>query len=413
MKLSEFTETSRISFEALSSNKLRSFLTTLGVVIGIMFVILMGWFLNGLDTALDQTFNTIGTDMLYVDKWNWSGGRNWRAQEARKDITYAQAVEFCKRVKTAENAMPQGRAWGRQVLYKNQQLSGISIMGVQYKYAETPAGNVIQGRFFSQFEELQSENVAVVGFNVSKNLFPDSDAVGKILKIGGRNFTIIGVIEKRGTFIADFMDNQIYVPLSTFFGVFGSTGRSISIAVKAGSEQRLDVVRSETIGLMRAIRNNKPGAEDDFSINESQMFKEESKTLRMSVWGIGLGLTALSFIVGMIGIMNIMFVTVTERTKEIGIRKALGATRASILVQFLMEAAALCFVGAMIAYVLCSGITFAAVKAFPSADFLTPYVPPALVLIAAIVSIVVGIVAGLVPSMRAARMNPVDALRYE
>jgi putative ABC transport system permease protein len=413
MKLSEFSETSRISFEALSSNKMRSFLTTLGVVIGIMFVILMGWFLNGLDSALDKTFNTIGTDMLYVDKWNWSGGRNWRVQEARKDITYAQAVEFCKRVKTAENAMPQARAWGRQVLYKNQQLSGISIMGVPYKYAETPAGNVVQGRFFSQFEELQSENVAVVGYNVSKNLFPDSSAVGKVFKIAGRNFTIIGVIEKRGTFITDFMDNQIYVPLSTFFGVFGMSGRSLSIAVKAGSEQNLDAVRSETIGLMRAIRNNNPGSDDDFSINESQMFKEESKTLRVSVWGIGLGLTALSFVVGMIGIMNIMFVTVTERTKEIGIRKALGATRASILVQFLMEAAALCFVGAMIAFFLCSVITFSVVQFYPEADFLTPYVPPALVLIAAIVSIVVGIVAGLIPSMRAARMNPVDALRYE
>lgn len=411
MKISEFIETTRISFEALNSNKMRSFLTTLGVVIGIFFVVLMGWAINGLDSTLDKTFNAIGTDMLYVDKWNWSGGRNWRKIEARKDITYAQALEFCKRIKSAEVVMPQGRAWGRQVQFKNQLLNGITIMGVPHQYALTPSGNVTQGRFFSQFEDLNSEDVAVIGFNVAKNLFPDSNSLGKTIKIAGRSFTIIGVVEKRGTFITDFMDNQCYIPLSSFFGVFGSTGRSISIAVKAGSEDQLDEVRSEATGIMRAVRNTPPGEENDFAINESQAFREESKTMRIAVYGIGLGLTALSFIVGMIGIMNIMFVTVTERTKEIGIRKALGATRMSILVQFLTEAAALCFVGAVIAFIVCSVIIYATVQAF-DLDF-PPYIPPALLLIATFVSILVGIIAGLIPAVRASRMDTVDALRYE
>ena len=211
----------------------------------------------------------------------------------------------------------------------------------------------------------------------------------------------------------DFVDNQVIIPISTFFGVYGMSSRSISIAVKAGTAEKLDETRAEATGLMRSVRNIPPGDEEDFSINETQTFKEQVETLRLATWGIGIGLTLLSFTVGIIGIMNIMFVSVTERTKEIGIRKSLGAKSTSILTQFLVESASLCLVGAVIAFVFCSIVIAIAVRLVPEADFLSPYVPPQLIIIAGIVSIIVGILAGIVPAMRASALDPVEALRYE
>jgi putative ABC transport system permease protein len=214
--------------------------------------------------------------------------------------------------------------------------------------------------------------------------------------------------------LMDFVDNQVFIPLNTFFSVYGVSSRPISIAVKAGSPERLDDVRSETIGTMRVVRGLRPEQEEDFSINETQAFRDQVAQIRLAIWGIGLYLTVMSFVVGMIGIMNVMFVSVTERTKEIGVRKAIGATRRSILLQFLFEAASLCMVGALVAIALCSLLAAGIYVLFhDKAAFLTPYVPPQILLISITVSIVVGMLAGLLPALRAASMNPVEALRYE
>jgi putative ABC transport system permease protein len=155
-----------------------------------------------------------------------------------------------------------------------------------------------------------------------------------------------------------------------------------------------------------------PGEEDNFAVNESQAFRDNIASLRLGVWAVGIGLTTLSFIVGIIGIMNIMFVSVTERTKEIGIRKALGARRRSILFQFLVEASALCMLGAVIAFVICAVVMFGITR-MEWASFLSPYIPPNLLLIATVVSIFVGVLAGMIPAMRASKLDPVEALRYE
>lgn len=417
MNFQEFKETFKISVEAMRSNKMRSFLASLGVVIGISFVILMGWILTGLDNAVQDTFDMIGTDMLYVDKWDWAGGKNWREVRQRKDIDLQQAEDFISRINFAEETFINSRLWQSTIKYKNEDFSGISVTGTNFQHGRTPAGEVQLGRYFTEFEEYNSENVAVIGHNVWKAMFPKGGGIGETIKVNGHKFLVIGVIEKRGTLFLDFIDNQLFIPLTTFMGKFGKSRRSLSIGVKAGGEENLDFVRDETRGKMRIVRNLKPWEEDDFSINETKAFEKNTANIRLAVWGVGIGMTVLSFVVGIIGIMNIMFVSVTERTKEIGIRKAIGAKKSSILLQFITESALLSFIGALIAFVLCSGLIYAtaiiAVKYEPKAAFLSPYMPYELLIIASVVSIFVGILAGFIPALRASNLNPVDAIRSE
>ena len=189
------------------------------------------------------------------------------------------------------------------------------------------------------------------------------------------------------------------------------------ICVKAGGEEKLDEVREEAHGIMRQIRDIYPGDKDDYSINETKAFDRMLNQIRSVLWGVGIGMTVLSFAVGIIGIMNIMFVSVTERIKEIGIRKSIGAKRRSIWMQFLVEAATLSFLGAFVSIVICSLLAWAAAtflpEQIPELKFLKPYLPVQLLFIACFVSIAVGVMAGLIPAIRASRLDPVDALRYE
>ncbi len=417
MKINEITENIKIAFEAMSVNKLRSLLASLGVVIGISFVILMGWVLSGLDQALEDTFNIIGTDMLYIDKWDWAGGRNWKKMRQRKNITYSQATEFCEKIKSAELAIPNAREFGYKIKYKNEEYQGMSFIGTKWEHSLTPAGAILIGRHFTQFEDDIGANVIVLGYKVYQALLNDGNPVGHYVKIDGRKFLVIGVIKKQGTMLFDFVDNQCFMPIKAFQSVFGRSGRSVSIAIKAGSIENLDEIRVESEGLMRQIRNIKPGEENDFSINETKAFESTIAVLRLSVWGVGIGMTVLSFIVGIIGIMNIMFVSVTERTKEIGIRKAVGAKKRTIWMQFIVEAAILSFFGAIIAFAGCSALVYLTAtflpEFVPATAFLSPVLPYELLLIASFVSIFVGMLAGVIPAVRAANLDPVEALRRE
>lgn len=417
MKFTELIENIKLAFESMKANKLRSFLASLGVLVGISTVILMGWLLSGLNDVVDETFNMLGVDVMYVDKYDWTGGKNWKQTRYRKNITMKEYEEFKSRMKVAEVVVPEMRSWQSDVRYNNEKYEGISVSGTSAEHIQIPSGTLEMGRHITPFEDYSGANVIVIGYNVWVNVFKKDNPIGKILKIEGRKYEVVGVIKKQGTFIFDFVDNQCFIPIRAFFKTFGSTRRSLSIAVKAGDETRMDMVRSETMGLMRTIRNVPPGEEEDFSINESKAFEDSIANIRLYVWASGIGITLLSFIVGVIGIMNIMFVSVTERTKEIGIRKSIGAKKSSILTQFIVESSALCFSGALLSFVLTSAIVFGVAtilpKFIPETSFLKPYMSLELLALATIVSIVVGIAAGFLPALRAANLDPVDALRFE
>ncbi len=412
MTRAELSEAIAIALDALRANPLRSALATLGIAIGVSFVALMGWFLAGLDSALQHTIDMLGEDMLYVDKWDWSGRTSWVEVSNRKPISYRQARELADAIRSAQYAMPMGQTRA-QLSVGSRKAESIPVAGVPHDYGNTPAGAVTTGRFFTEMEGRSGAPVAVLGPVIAKQLFPDEDPLGKEVRIAGQRFTIIGVVRQRGTLLSDFADRLVLIPLERFLRLFGSGQRSFITVLKAGSLERLDDVREEARLLMRKIRRLRPEQPDDFTINETRSLEQSIAVLRQSVWGVGLSMSALSFLVGIIGIVNITFVSVVERTREIGIRKAVGARRRAIALQFLVESVVLCTAGAVLALLFCTGLVLLVRLLIPAAEFLTPYIPPQHVAVALTVAFAAGILAGWAPALRAARLHPVEALRYE
>ncbi len=413
MKISEFTEAIKMSVEALRDNKMRSFLASLGVLIGISTVILMGWLLTGLNDAVTKTFNGIGTDVIYIDKWQWAGGISWEEMRNRKPISKRNVRQFLEYPNSAEAIAPEFST--NSIIKYGGESYQIPISGTTAEYALMPYGNIMEGRFFNSTESRYGSKVVVMGNIAYHTVFPDSNGLGKTVKIRGHKFTVIGFTKKQGTLFSR-ADHKCYIPLRNAISIFGDMG-SYRIAVKAGGEENLENTRNEIQGIMRIVRNIKPGEKEDFSLNESKAFEDAIAKIKSIVAASGIGITLLSFFVGVIGIMNIMFVSVTERTKEIGIRKAVGAKKASIRTQFIAESSTLCLIGALLSYIFCSGLVFAASKILPqineNLDFVKPYISLELLSLASAVSIFVGIIAGLIPAIRASKLDPVDSLRYE
>lgn len=426
--MTRFLESLKMAWAALTANKLRAALTTMGVVIGIFFVLLMGWVLSGLDKAFVDSFAFFGEDILYVDRFDWSGRVSWEKQRNRKPISWVDFERARNRIENAEYVVPVADAFSSDVRYGDLQLQSTRIYGTNQQYIEMYANNMGEGRFFTEMENELGANVVVLGFAVSNNLFPQGDALGRTIRIDGRPFNVIGVMPKRGTMLLDFMDNIVLMPLQRFYGIYGPRS-SITINVKAGSIEKMEAVKSETTGVMRSVRSIAPEDDNDFGVNSSEMFNDAIDAIRLVVWSVGIFMTGLSFLVGSIGIMNIMFVSVTERTREIGIRKAVGARRRSILMQFLVESVALCLFGAVIGLVLTAGIAYfkeevvngiiGALSIFGLADpettvdlsFLSATIPTSQFFVALFVAVFVGVLAGIIPAFRAARLDPVEALR--
>lgn len=425
------TDALRTAFAALFANPLRASLTTLGVVIGIVFVLLMAWVLDGLDRAFTDSFAFFGDDIIYVDQFDWGGGGDsWFEQRNRLPIDLNQYRRFRQRMDGVEEIVPTASAISTDLRSGTLQLVATTIFGTTDEYIEMYAGNMSSGRFISPFEAELGSNVVVLGWGVYDDLFKGTDPIGATIRIDGRPFTVIGILPKRGTMLVDFIDDVVYIPLTRFLNLYGSQS-SITINVKTGDPTRVEEVKDEVVGLMRAVRSLDPEEENDFGVNTQEIFKQFVDITRASVWGVGLFLTGLSFLVGAIGIMNIMFVSVAERTREIGIRKALGATRGKILLQFLIESIVLCLIGALIGFVITDlmvlnkenivegiqsmGTSFGWFESSEEVNlsFLSSSIPLGQVVTAVVISVVVGIIAGIVPAFRASRMLIVDALRSE
>jgi putative ABC transport system permease protein len=404
--LSELKEGILISLRALRANKMRSVLTTLGIVIGIVSVTLMGTAIEGLDRAFNNSISTMGADVLFVNKYPWFSSDDWWTFRNRKNITleHEKALE---RQSLLAQAVSAGIGWISNVKYREKFTENVFVNGVTADYMATSGAAILQGRDMTPAEVDGSRPVCVIGFDVAQNLFPGEDPIGGMIKIGGHTYRVVGVFDKQGSFLGLMnLDNRVVIPLGEFTRSFGER-RSLQISVKAPSIQELDNTKEEIRGILRKARKVPPGAPDDFAINQQEMLTKTFDSIASVVATIGLFITGLSLFVGGIGIMNIMFVSVTERTKEIGIRKAIGAKRRTILFQFLVEAVALCLLGGIIGLIIAFPLTFIVDQILPTA------MPLSIVGVAMLVSILVGVTSGFLPAYRAAKLDPVDALRYE
>jgi putative ABC transport system permease protein len=264
------------------------------------------------------------------------------------------------------------------------------------------------GRFFTKTEAYANRNFCVIGADVANNLFLNQSPLGEKIRVGNEQLEVIGIIDKRGTALGRMsLDNQIVIPIGKMVTGY-QWDPSCTIQVKAADPARIGELREELRGVMRKIRRVPPGHNDDFAINQQEQLLNQFKEVSTVIGTTGFFLTGLSLFVGGIGIMNIMFVSVSERTAEIGLRKALGARRRTILLQFLMEAAGICLLGAVAALVIAGGLVQIARLYLPKV-----WLSPTIILLALSVAIATGIASGFFPAWRAARMNPVDALRND
>ncbi len=406
--LTEVKEGLLIALNAMRANKLRSVLTMLGIFIGILAVTGMATAIDFVNKAFDRSASAFGTEVMYVEKWPWISGEDWHTFRNRPDfkIEYANLIE---RQATLLEAVAPVMNTRRKLKYADKEVEFAGIAGTTAAYVKTSGNTGIDGRFFSEEEAAGGRPVCVIGASVAENLFPNEDPIGKIIRVDGHPYTVLGVYDKQGGMFGEFTsDNRVFIPLHSFISNFGGR-RYVYIQVKAVSKQAMDDAKIEVEGIMRKIRNVQPGVPNNFSINQSDLLTQAFTPISLTIGAVGLFITGLSLFVGGIGIMNIMFVSVTERTKEIGIRKAIGAKRRAILLQFLTEAVALCIVGSIIGLI----VSYILVLVISNMMDLEATMPVAVVFVALIVSVVVGVISGFLPAYRAAKMDPVEALRYE
>jgi putative ABC transport system permease protein len=359
-----------------------------------------------LDRAFLKNISVIGADVFFVERFDWFVHTHeaWMKMQKRPRITLAQA-EALKKELTMASAVAPVADDEETIRYKKRKSSSVHVIGTTDQYALTSSVGLSQGRFFSPGEAAGGRPVCVIGTEVADKLFQRESPLGNRVRIGDASFEVIGVLEKQGTFLGMFsLDNQALIPLPQFTSQFWAHP-DYQIQVKAQDLTQLEEAKEELRMAMRRVRRLAPNTPDDFGINQQDQFVKMFHRLGGTIAAIGVFITGLSLFVGGIGIMNIMFVSVAERTREIGIRKAIGAKRRTILLQFLIEAASICLLGGLIGLAIAWPATLLVQKVLPA----TMSIP--IVAIAISVSLITGVVAGFFPAWRGARMNPVDALR--
>jgi putative ABC transport system permease protein len=397
----------RVSSSALTRHKLRAFLTLLGVIIGVATVVGVVSVISGLNSYVKDKVFGLNPDVVVFTKYGIITSREeWLIAMKRKDITLTD-LDITRR--ECHLCAQVGGQADRQRPVKNgdRKLSGVTAVGQTPNMAEMMNLDVVSGRYFTQSEYDHAAAVVVIGWDIQDQLFPNQDPIGRIMKVEGYPVKVIGTLAKQGNVLGENRDTVLYMPLTLFAKHIANT-RDLAIFVKpAGGVEAVPAMTDEVRTILRALRKTKFDKEDPFGLVDAEMLQSLWKGISAGAFLLMILISGISLVVGAIVIANIMFVSVVERTKEIGVRRALGARRRDIRRQFLLEAALLSAIGGVIGVILGSLIALAVNQVFPA------QVKASFIFIGVAVATLTGLAAGLIPASKAGKLPPVEALRYE
>lgn len=409
--ITQFKDSFFLATSSLMRNKLRSILTLLGVVIGVMVVVAMLSIIEGLNKSMSDNIGAIGTNVIYIMK---NPAVNFGPRDPdirkRKPITEEDADAIMEQCPSVLIAAPEVWSYA-DIKYGSESTGGMVIMGATIHYLQLNNIEVEHGRNFTEQDIVSATRTVFLGFSTVDKLFPSTDPIGKDVRIGGIKFTIIGTGVEKGEFLGNSQDDYVLIPISTFAKTFGTDERyeDLHIVAQARSEELISKAMDEIEYVMRQRRGVSPDEDNDFEFMTQDSLMDIYNQITGAAFAIMVGISAISLLIGGIGIMNIMLVSVTERTREIGVRKAIGAKRRDILWQFLIESASLSIIGGLLGIII--GIIIALLV-----GWLSP-LPSAIavwsIFLGFTFATAIGLFFGIYPAAKAARLDPIKALHYE
>ena len=402
-------ETVRQALGALRANRLRSALTLVGMAIGVFSVIASVTAVEVLDGTLMNELAALGTQTISISRFD-DDRPPTDEERKRPQITLAQALAVQDRLENAAAVGLQVTTWNRELRTTEARTDpNVTVVGADEAYLQNNAWELGSGRFLSESDVRGGRDVAVIGTTVADNLFGDAEPIGQSLRVEGTRVTVVGVLAEKSGGLGGDRNNRVVLPITRAVPAFGLQSYDVGIDIRAVSAEQLATTQDEAVGIFRAVRRLAPEAENDFTVFTSADAAESLSTFTdaLAIGGAGIGLIAL--LAAGVGVMNIMLVSVTERTREIGVRKSLGAKRKDILLQFLVEAVVLCQIGGLV------GIGAGVLVGNVAAALMTtaPAFPWGWATVAVAGVTVVALVFGVYPATKAARLHPIEALRYE
>jgi putative ABC transport system permease protein len=410
--INQIMESIAFAYEALRNNRVRTFLSTLGITIGIFCIIMVLTMVESLEKNVQASVESLGKDVIFIDKWPWDFGSDykWWKYMNRPNPKLAELRTVKEKTTLSDASTLVVTLGGSTVKYESNSAAGVNILGVSFDYDKVRSFDFYDGRYFTEGESKNGSMVAIIGYALAETLFPSVNPIDKVVTLKGRKFRIIGVTQKEGeSLLGNSLDNNMIIPVQTVANYvrINSDRANAQIQVKAATGIPLEMMEDELRGIMRSTRKLKPGQEQNFALNKTTLIAEPLKAVFGVITFAGWIIGGFAMLVGGFGIANIMFVSVKERTNQIGIQKALGAKNYFILIEFLVEAIILCLVGGAIGILLVWGISYWVTN---SIDF-NISLSLGNILTGVTVSVVIGLISGFIPAWTASRLDPVIAIR--